>query len=233
MNKKVVISQSSYIPWKGYFDMINLADEFILLDNVQYTKRDWRSRNMIKLPQGGSQWLTIPIKVKGNYHQLICEAEAVDSSWAEHHLELIRQRYKAAPYFKEYAKWLAELYEEAGKESLLSKINFLFIKNICNFLGIQTKLSHAADYTIPISSKTERLLYLCLAAGATTYLSGPRAKDYFEQELFDEKNIAVEWLNYDDYLAYPQQGSDFVHTVSILDMIFNLGRDTSKYMKSF
>ena len=65
MTKKVAILQSNYIPWKGYFDIINMVDEFILFDDMQYTKRDWRNRNIIKTA-AGLKWLTIPVDSKGS-----------------------------------------------------------------------------------------------------------------------------------------------------------------------
>lgn len=88
--KKVAIVQSNYIPWKGYFDMIAAVDEFILYDDMQYTRRDWRNRNQIKTPQG-VQWLTVPVKVKGKYHQTIRETEIDGTEWAESNEKLLRE----------------------------------------------------------------------------------------------------------------------------------------------
>lgn len=94
--KKVAIVQSNYIPWKGYFDMIAAVDEFILYDDMQYTRRDWRNRNQIKTPQG-VQWLTVPVQVKGKYHQKIRDTEIDGSDWA------LAQNYRRAPHFEEVA----------------------------------------------------------------------------------------------------------------------------------
>src|SRR5437868_3785271 len=91
-NKSIAIVQSNYIPWKGYFDMIRAVDEFILYDDVQYTRRDWRNRNRIKTPQG-LQWLTIPVDVKGKYSQPICETRVADPRWAERHWKSIVHNY--------------------------------------------------------------------------------------------------------------------------------------------
>ncbi len=100
--KKVAILQSNYIPWKGYFDMIAAVDEFILYDDMQYTRRDWRNRNQIKTPQG-VQWLTVPVKVKGKYDQTIRETEIDGADWAEAHWKSIAQNYRKAPRFEEIA----------------------------------------------------------------------------------------------------------------------------------
>jgi len=110
--KRVAIVQSSYIPWKGYFDLIRAADEFILLDDVQFTKRDWRSRNRIKT-QHGPAWLTIPVRTKGLYTQLIQDAYVSDTRWGEAHWATLRASYGRAPFFREYEERIAALYETA------------------------------------------------------------------------------------------------------------------------
>src|SRR4030095_6284230 len=97
--KRVAIVQSSYIPWKGYFDLIRASDEFILLDDVQFTKRDWRSRNRIKT-QRGPAWLTIPVRTKGLYKQLIQDTYVSDVRWGEAHWATLRASYARAPFFR-------------------------------------------------------------------------------------------------------------------------------------
>ena len=105
--------QSSYIPWKGYFDLIRAADEFILLDDVQFTKRDWRSRNRIKTKDGLS-WLTIPVHSKGRFEQRIMDTTISDPSWAERHWQTIQGAYARAPFFETYAPHVRALYEQAA-----------------------------------------------------------------------------------------------------------------------
>jgi hypothetical protein len=83
-SRKVAILQSNYIPWKGYFDLIHMVDEFVLFDTAQYTRRDWRNRNVIKT-RNGLLWLTIPVAVKGRYLQTIQQTEVSEPSWKEHH----------------------------------------------------------------------------------------------------------------------------------------------------
>jgi len=102
MGKRIAAIQSSYIPWKGYFDAINVVDEFILLDEVQFTKRDWRNRNKIKTSQG-IQWLTIPVAVKGRYLQRIDETRIADSGWAQRHWSTLTHTYRRAAAFDDVA----------------------------------------------------------------------------------------------------------------------------------
>ncbi|HEU5099944.1 MAG TPA: WbqC family protein, partial [Roseiflexaceae bacterium] len=129
MTKKVAIVQSNYIPWKGYFDLIHMVDEFVLFDDMQYTRRDWRNRNRIKIPNGVT-WLTIPVEVKGKYFQKINETVISDSNWNQQHWQSIRHSYAKAKYFHTYSALLEETYLST-KETLLSEINYRFIKMIC------------------------------------------------------------------------------------------------------
>lgn len=226
--KRIAILQSNYIPWKGYFDMIAAVDEFILYDDMQYTRRDWRNRNQIKTPQG-VQWLTVPVSAKGKYHQTIRETEIEGTQWATDHWKTLLQNYRRAPFFTEIASWLEPLYLTAPP-SHLSVLNRRFIEAICSFLGIKTTISNSWDY--PLSEgKSERLADLCAAAGGVEYISGPAAKDYIEASVFSERGIKLTWFDYAGYPEYPQLWGEFVHGVSMLDLLFNCGPQSRHYMK--
>lgn len=227
--KKIAILQSNYIPWKGYFDLINLVDEFILYDDMQYTRRDWRNRNKIRT-FSGIQWLTIPVEVKGKFLEKIKEIRVADHKWAGKHWKSIQMNYARAPYFKELAPWLEDLYRRAGQKELLSEINYLFLITICNYLGIRTKITWSSDYVLA-NGKTERLVELVKSAGGSHYLSGPAAKDYIVDEYFDQAGVQLEYMDYTGYPEYPQQFDyPFEHGVSILDLLFNVGEDAPLYI---
>ncbi len=226
--KKVAILQSNYIPWKGYFDLIAAVDEFILYDDMQYTRRDWRNRNQIKTPNG-SQWLSVPVKVKGKYHQMIKETEIEGTDWAITHWKTLIQNYRRAPYFSDIADWLEPLYLNATYTHL-SHLNHQFIQAICHYIGIRTPLSFSWDYPL-VEGKTERLAHLCAQAGGTEYLSGPAAKDYIENGIFEKAGIKLTWFDYIGYPEYPQLWGEFTHYVSILDLLFNCGKTAHRYMK--
>ena len=228
--KRVAIVQSSYIPWKGYFDLINLVDEFILYEDRQYTRRDWRNRNRIKTPQG-SQWLTIPVEVKGRYEQRIDEAMISDPGWADSHWKTLVQNYSPAPFFDDYRERLEALYR-AIDDPRLSAVNRAFLEELCAILTIETKLSSSTDYGVS-GAKTPRLVSLCLAAGATAYLSGPSARAYIEENLFEEAGVELEYMDYSGYAEYPQLHGPFDHAVTVLDLLFNTGPDATRFMKSF
>lgn len=228
--KKVAIVQSNYIPWKGYFDLINSVDEFILFDDMQYTRRDWRNRNKIKTAKG-LIWLTIPVQVKGKYYQKIKDTEISDVEWGRQHWKTITFNYNRARYFQDYKHIFEPLYLNC-QEKYLSRINYLFIVNICKILGINTKISWSMDYNI-VEGKTERLISLCKQAQATEYISGPAAKNYINEDLFKQENIKLSYIDYSNYPEYHQLYPPFEHGVSVIDLIFNEGENAKKYMKSF
>ena len=226
--KRVAIVQSSYIPWKGYFDLIRAVDHFILLDEVQFTKRDWRSRNRIKTKDGPA-WLTIPVQTKGRFTQAISETRVSDPAWGEKHWQTIHASYARAPFYADYAATFEALYRNPVSE-LLSEINHAFIAAICQALSIETTIGWSSHYHAG-EGRTERLVELCAAAGATTYLSGPRARDYLDEAAFTAAGISVEWADYEGYPEYPQVHPPFDHFVSALDLLFCTGTDAPAFMK--
>ncbi|OIQ92719.1 WbqC-like protein family protein [mine drainage metagenome] len=228
--KKIAILQSNYIPWKGYFDFIASVDEFILFDDMQYTRRDWRNRNQIKTPQG-IQWITIPVMVKGKYYQKIRDTEIDGDQWPEVHWKTLFQNYRRSRYFNEIAYWLEPLYR-GWSGTNLSKLNRYFIEAICKHLGIHTKITNSWDYPpFQGDNRTERLAWLCSHAGGTEYISGPSAKDYVEENILFDHGIKIKWADYSGYPIYNQLWGDFVHGVSILDLLFNCGNEAKFYMK--
>jgi len=226
--KKIAIVQSNYIPWKGYFDLIASVDEFILYDDMQYTRRDWRNRNQIKTPQG-IQWLTVPVQVRGKYDQKIRDTLIDGSDWAGSHWKTLEQNYRRAPCYEDVAVWLKPLYLTNSYDHI-SQLNRRLIVGVCHYLGIKTIISNSCDYKL-INGKSERLADLCKQAGGTEYISGPSAKDYVEEGIFSDMNIKLTWFDYAGYPEYPQLWGEFAHGVTILDLLFNCGKDSARYMR--
>jgi hypothetical protein len=220
--KRLAIIQSSYIPWKGYFDMLDRVDDFVLYDDVQYTKNDWRNRNLIKT-HNGTAWLTIPVLTKGRFGQLIQEAEINgDSRWADRHWKSIRSEYAGAEHFDSVGPLLEALYDELRDEPLLTRVNERFIREIARLLGSDTTIRRADEFDLP-KDRIDRLIALAQAVGATEYLSGPAARSYLDEGRFEQAGIRVSWMSYDGYPEYPQLHGDFAHRVSIVDLLLNVG----------
>jgi hypothetical protein len=218
--KKVAIVQSNYIPWRGYFDLIAAVDEFIIYDDMQYTRRDWRNRNQIKT-RDGLVWLTVPVQVKGRYHQKIRDTLIDGGRWATTHWRTMEVNYGGTPYFADIASWLAPIYLEE-KHQWLSVLNRRLLEAICHYLGITTRLTNSWDYEL-IDGKTERLADLCRQAGATHYVSGPSAKAYLDESIFSKMGVGLTWFDYQGYADYPQLWGPFESAVSIVDLLFNTG----------
>ncbi len=227
---KIAILQSNYIPWKGYFDIINKADILVLYDDMQYTKRDWRNRNIIQT-YNGLQWLTIPVIVKGRYLQKIRETKIADSNWSKKHWTRIKQNYSKSNYFEDYRDIFENIYMNCN-DTYLSEVNHKFIKAIMNILDIKTDIRWSSDFDLT-GNKTGKLISICKGCNADTYISGPSAKDYFDEDFAKKSNINVEWMDYNNYKIYQQLHEPFSHQVTILDLIFNEGPSAKKFMTSF
>lgn len=224
--KKVAILQSNYIPWKGYFDIIAAVDEFILYDDMQFTKNDWRNRNKIKTPKG-LEWISVP--VGQGIRRRIRDVSIPSTIWQTKHWRSIEANYRRAPCFNEISAWLAPLYLNMTHTSL-SQMNRVFIEQICHYLGIKTMISNSWDYTL-LDGKTERLTDLCVQAGATEYISGPSAKNYIDEGVISARGIKLSWVDYSGYPEYPQLWGEFTHGVTVLDLLFNCGKKSCAYMK--
>lgn len=228
--KSCIITQSNYIPWKGYFDSINMVDIFVVYDDMQYTKRDWRNRNYIKTPQG-LKWLSIPVEVSGKFHQKINETLISDKSWNRSHLESIKQNYREAPCFKENKDWLENLYLDCNFDRL-TEVNEYFLRKIGEYLGIQTVYRRSEEFIL-CEDRTQKMVDICLELGVSHYYTGPNAKQYIDEGKFSSQGVELNYFDYSGYSEYPQLHGGFEHGVSIMDMILNLGKETVNYMKTF
>ncbi len=220
----VVILQSNYIPWRGYFDLIRRADHFVFYDNVQYTKRDWRNRNTIIAPSGPIL-LTVPVATTGLYEQTIEEARISDSRWATKHLKTFQLGLARGPYFKSQLEpLLSEWFAEIAPFERLGSVNRFLIEQVLQVLDIKTTLHDAADLPQD-GNKSGRLVSICRALGATRYLSGPAAKSYLDEAQFATAGIAVDWMDYPAYPVYQQTDGKYQAGVSILDCLAHLRPD--------
>lgn len=222
----VAALQSNYIPWKGYFDIIHDVDLFVFYDDNQYTTRDWRNRNRVKTASGPI-WLTVP--VGADRSRLIHDVEIPDATWqAKHHATLV-QLYGKTPHFKRYRGWLDHVYLEQ-RWTLLSALNHATVQTIArDFLGITTRFADSRTYAAQ-GQKMDKMLDLVRRTGASSYLSGPAAKDYIESERFEQAGIALRWKDYAGYPEYPQAHPPFEHGVTVLDLLFNTGPDAPWYI---
>ena len=212
---RVAILQSSYIPWKGYFDLIRSVDLFVWFDDVQYTTRDWRNRNRIKTSDGPN-WLSIPCN--GRQSMQIDEVRIADDGWRDRHWAAIERSYGDLPGFDWCRDVLHDLYRPDGEVSLC-RVTRRFVEVIAReLLSIETRFDDSVNY--PSEARGQhRLLQILGEVGATSYLSGPAAKAYIDQSLFTERGVEVDWMDYGGYPEYSQPHGPFDHHVSIVDLL--------------
>lgn len=223
---RVAILQSSYIPWKGYFDIIHDVNEFVFLDHVQFTTRDWRSRNRIKTCNG-LLWLSVPTGSDRN--RRICDVVIEDSSWQEKHWKSIQHSYSKATHFNHYRPFFEDLYL-AKRWTSLSAMNQEMIKRIAiEILGLNTLFTDSRHYA-PTGAKLDLIFDILTKSNATSYLSGPSASNYLDASRFNDMGMKLVYKDYDGYPEYPQLYPPFEHGVSILDLLFNAGPDTTKHI---
>jgi hypothetical protein len=222
----VAIIQSGYLPWKGHFDIIHDVDLFVFLDDVQFTLRDWRTRNRLKTP-GGSAWLTVPV---GSHRDLcIDEVRIPDRGWQERHWSTLRHLYSRTPYFQRYRGFFEDVYLGTTWESLSRLNQHLTISLAREFLGIRTEFMDARPL-LTHGRKTARLLQILKKCEAQVYITGPTTRSYLDVELLAEAGIQAIFKDFDGYPEYRQAHPPFDHFVSVVDLLFNHGPEAPWYI---
>jgi hypothetical protein len=221
------ILQPNYVPWRGYFDMMDDVDVFVLFEDVQYTDRDWRNRNRIKT-RTGLRWITVPVHA-AHGRDRICEVRiANDEPWRDRHLHLIADAYRDAPHLEparsEFAAILARGHE------LLVDLDLDLLVWAKDRMGIATPILRSSDLP-SAGTKTAKLIDLLKAVGATAYLSGPSAEAYIDPTMFAAAGISLVYKRY-EYPPYPQLWGSFEGGVSVLDLLFNTGPEARAHLKS-
>ena len=222
----LVIEQPNYLPWIGYFDLLDQADIWVWLDDVQYTRRDWRSRNRVAGATGEPRWLTIPVRSKGRRDQLICEAEIDhEQSWIRKHLDTVRHCYHEAPFFDVVYSLLESRLETRPR--LLSDLTIPLCEDIAKLLQLSQRTHRSSELTGVDGKKQERLLQIHSQVGGETYLSGPAAEDYIDPEGFLRAGIDLRYIEY-NYSGYPRGSGVAQSALSIVDPLMWLGPEATR-----
>jgi WbqC-like protein family len=224
--RRVGIIQSSYIPWRGYFDFIRSVDLFVFYDDVQYSKGSWRNRNRVKTREG-VKWITVPTSAS---IALAIDETPIDNThdWRARHGAQLEAALGPGKYFEDAMRIWKE--GARGDAKSISELNVRLVRGVCEYLEIRTPFTQSRGYA-PNGSKSARLIDLLGKLGATTYLSGPAAKGYLEEDLFRANGIQLEYKSY-DYESYPQLWGPFEGAVTILDLIANMGPEARNFLSS-
>ena len=219
---KLAIHQPNYLPWPGYFHKMEYVDLFLILDTVQYMKHEYDNRCKIKTPEG-EQWLTVPVSSPNLGTPINKVMLAMDADIWRYNWKPLKNNYSKSPFFEEYKDELHEIYGK--KWDRLIDLNLKLIETVRNWLGIKTRLKFASELPETTLKGTELILSHCRELKADEYLSGMGGKNYLEQEQFDNDNIRLEFQNYTP-VVYPQRFGDFVPNLSVIDLLFNCGKDS-------
>jgi hypothetical protein len=222
-----VILQPSYLPWRGFFDLIRRADVFVHYDDVQYDKHGWRNRNRVKT-SGGTKWLTIPVHAAGNVDTgLPINEVRMSRGWARKHLATIQQSYRKAPCYAEVAPIVEEIL--ADPPELLAELTIAATERLAAALGITgTRFVRSSQLGLT-GSRVDRLLAILQHVGATHYISGPSARAYLDATAFAQAKIGLEYIVY-DYPEYEQLHPPYEPQVSVLDLMFMKGPSAGEYI---
>lgn len=223
---RVAIHQPQYLPWLGYFDKLDSADVFIFLDTVQFIKHEWKNRNRIRTKDGW-QWLTVPI-IDRFPERIDCVEINARTDWQRKHAQALRQHYGRAPFWDPLGPELIGLLETPRTH--LSKLNVAVTDLLCRYLGIKTSCLLASSLSTR-EDPTDRLIDLCHAGSATTYLAGQSGPSYMDLTRFVEAGIDVQVQSY-RHPEYPQRYQPFVSHLAMIDLLFNCGPESLTILRS-
>lgn len=223
-----VIMQPTYLPWMGYFDLMDNADVFVIFDTVQFEKQAWQQRNRIKTAKKESKWLTVPVVQELGQRIRDVKIKAFNP-WRRKHWGSIEQYYKRAPYWKPYSEGLAAIYAQPWDS--LFELNLTLLNFLKDQLGITTKLVCASD--IPVSGeKVGLLVNICHYLKADVYISPVRAAEYIEEDnMFVAGGITLRYHQY-EHPVYPQLFGEFLSHMSVIDLLFNQGPKSLEIIRS-
>jgi hypothetical protein len=228
---RIAITQPTYLPWLGYFDLIDQVDTFVLLDNVQFEKQSWQNRNRIKTP-AGLQWLSVPVVLRKRLGQKISEVEISDPGFWFKHMRAVEVNYGRAPFFETYFPQLLGIVRESQPRKLLLELNVRLLNWLMGVLGVRTTVITASS-TGEQGKRTELLANVCGRLGARQYISPLGSAVYLLQELcvLTERGVDVLFQNY-DHPEYTQRFPPFIPYASVLDLIFNEGERSLEIIRS-
>jgi hypothetical protein len=227
---KIAISQPTYLPWLGYFDLIDQVDAFVLLDNVQFEKQSWQQRNRIKTPIG-LQWLTVPVMFRGRFGQLIKDVEIRDEEFWRTHLRAIELNYRRSRFFHQYFDELSSRLKYTPG-TLLTDLNGRLLEWFMGVMGIQTRLVRSSQLQ-QSGRRTELLANICASLGADQYISPLGSAVYLLEEgnVLVDKGVEVVFQHY-EHPRYWQLFPPFQPYASILDLVFNEGERSLEILRS-
>jgi WbqC-like protein len=226
---KVAISQPGYLPWSGFFDLVDQVDQFVLLDDAQFVKQSWHQRNRIK-SSSGLLWLTVPVAFRGRLGQPLCEVMIREPEFSEKHSRAVEVNYGRARYFESYYPMLKEILQNHSHGGRLLDLNIELIQWLAKELTVTTPMVRSSALSVE-GKRSARLVSICKLLGAADYMS-PRSAIYLLEDvaLFQAGGLKVWFQNY-THPSYEQRFPPFVAYASALDLLFNHGPESGEIMR--
>jgi len=222
---KIGILQPGYLPWLGFFEQMSRCDVFVYLDDVQYTKNDWRNRNRIKT-KDGIQWLTVPVSYK--FGQKIRDV-AINNTypWKRKHIHALRMWYGKSKFFSVYSEEIEQILKREW--TYIVDLDIEVTRWLMKKLGITTKTILSSGLSIDIKNQQYRLVEICQALGCDYFYEGKSGQNYIDIEFFKAHGITIEFQDY-QHPQYPQLWGEFVPYLSAIDLLFNVGSESLDYI---
>ena len=220
--------QPLYLPWLGLFQKVAMSDAFCLFDATQYDDNDFQNRNRIKGPNG-PMWLTVPVKAQDHHRLQITEIEIADGDvWRRKHWKSLLWAYGKAPYFSRYADFFEQTYRQPW--SRLVDLDIHLLTYLFEVLGLPASFKRASQ--LPCEGrKSEAIIGMCRALGASVYVFGSQGRGYADRAVFEAEKIGVAFQEY-RHPVYPQQFGPFAPNLSVVDLLFNCGPDSLEILMS-
>jgi len=226
---RIAIMQPTYLPWIGYFALMDQVDQFVLLDDVEFSRQSWQQRNRIKT-QDDWLWLTVPVYHKGRSGQRINEMEINQQvNWGTNHYKTLRQYYCSAACWEENRTWLLDIYSSSWQK--LCMLNKTIIEKLANLLGINATI-HSSSNLNAGSGRVDRLIRICQLLGGDEYLSPIGSFEYIEGEnRFPDAGIRLLYQHY-EHPTYRQLYGEFISQLSVVDLLLNEGPRSLEVIRS-
>lgn len=220
----VATHQPHYLPWLGYLDRMQKADLFVILDHVQFERRNYQNRTRILL-DGVPRWLTVPVVQVSQQERVIDKrienASGDKKSWGLKHYQTLRHAYRDAPFFDFYGPKLFKILSTCPER--LVDIDQMTLDFLREALDIHTPLVNSSELNLS-GARSELILNLCLAVGADTYLAGMGgSRTYLDQAMFAKAGVEIVWQEFQHPIYFQCGGAPFMPGLSAVDLLFNHG----------
>jgi hypothetical protein len=233
---KLVVMQPYFLPYLGYFDLLNITDEWIVFDTPQYMRHGWINRNRVLHPQEGWQYIGVSLK-KHARNTPLNRVEVADPDWGDMILRKLVHYKKEAPYYRQTIAFFEDCFGRLRPVRNLSQINTDLFIRVARLLGIDRPITIFSELNLtlpgPVKGPGDWGLRVAQAVGASEYINRPGGADLFDARKFEEHGIKLTFQDYKT-MIYSCGMRAFVSDLSIVDvMMWNSCATIKRYLDTF